>query len=163
LDLYILRHGEAGNSLPTPQRDRDRSLTSQGREEVETIAESMRKLGLKFDRIISSPLPRAEETAEMVAKTQKKVKVETWDELRPEGDKSALKSKLAALGHDRKVLIVGHEPYLTALVATMTGTREGAIMLKKGGLIRIRVTSFSPTAKGELRWLLSPRILGHLA
>ncbi|HMD78767.1 MAG TPA: phosphohistidine phosphatase SixA [Nitrososphaerales archaeon] len=163
MDLYIFRHGEAGKSLPTPQRDRGRSLTSQGREDVETAAESMRKLGLRFDRIISSPLPRAKETAEIVAKTQKKVKVEAWDELRPEGDKSALRSKLAALGHDPKVLIVGHEPFLTAFVATMTGTREGAILLKKGGLIRIRVTTFSPAAKGELRWLLSPRILGHLA
>lgn len=163
MDLFILRHGEAGNSLPAAKRDWDRSLTDQGREEMETIAVSIRKLGVRFDRILSSPLPRAKETAEIVKKRQGKVKVELLDELRPEGDKSALTSRLAKLGHDPKVLIVGHEPYLTAFVAAMTGTREGGILLKKGGLIRIRVTSFSPTAKGELRWLLSPRVLAHLA
>src|SRR5271157_102638 len=68
LELYVLRHGEAGKSLAALVRDRKRSLTEQGKEEVQVAAKSISALDVKFDHIISSPLSRAAETAELVAK-----------------------------------------------------------------------------------------------
>ena len=159
MDLYILRHGESGQSLADAKRNNERSLTTAGRKEVEEIAESIERLGVEFDEIAFSPLPRAKETARIVAKRQKRAKLQMWDELRPEGDRRATFSRLARMGHDAEILIVGHEPYLTGIVAELMGARPGAILLKKAGLVRIRVTSLSPGAKGELRWLLSPRVL----
>jgi len=163
VDLYLLRHGEAGKSLAVAEKDVARSLTVEGRKEVEKVATSMAKLGLKFDRVLSSPLNRARETAEIVAKsTGRKAKIEYWDELRPEGDKKAFTSRLAKLGHGSCVLVVGHEPYLTTLISEMIDAR-GGILLKKAGLARVRLTTFLPVAKGELRWLLSPRVMKGIA
>ena len=159
MDLYLARHGESGKSLADVKRDSVRSLTSQGRKEVEEIADSIEKLGVEFDEIATSPLPRARETAQIIAKRQKKAELLLWDELRPEGDRRAMLSRLAKMGHESDVLLVGHEPYLTSVVADLMGARPGTILLKKAGLVRVRVTSFVPSAKGELRWLLSPRVL----
>ncbi|MGP8125467.1 MAG: phosphohistidine phosphatase SixA [Nitrososphaerales archaeon] len=159
MDLYIVRHGESGRSLADLKRDNGRSLTSEGRKEVEEIADSIGSLGVEFDDIASSPLPRAKETAQIIARRQKKAKFLVWDELRPEGDRRAMLSRLAKMGHESEVLLVGHEPYLTSVVADLMGARSGTILLKKAGLVRVRVTSFAPSVKGELRWLLSPRVL----
>jgi len=159
VDLYIVRHGEAGKSLADLKRDNERSLTSAGKDEVEEIADSLGRLGVEFDEIAFSPLPRTKETAQIIAKRQKKAKLLMWDELRPEGDRLGVMSRLAKLGHESEVLVVGHEPYLTRMVADLMGARPGTILLKKAGLVRIRVTSFAPSAKGELRWLLSPKVL----
>lgn len=141
------------------KRDNERSLTNEGRKEVEEIAASIERLGLEFDEIASSPFPRAKETAQIIAKRQKKAKLLVWDELRPDGDRRAMMSRLAKMGHESEVLLVGHEPYLTSVVADLMGANPGTILLKKAGLVRVRVTSFAPSAKGELRWLLSPRVL----
>jgi phosphohistidine phosphatase len=159
MDLYIVRHGESGRSLADSKRDNERTLTTAGREEVEEIADSIERLGVEFDEIASSPLPRAKETAQIIAKRQTTSKLQMWDELRPEGDRQAILSQLAKMGHESAVLLVGHEPYLTDMVADLMGAKRGSILLKKAGLIRVRVTSFAPSAKGELRWLLSPRVL----
>ena len=159
MDLYLVRHGESGSSLADVKRDKERSLTSEGREEVEEVADSISRLGLEFDEVATSPLPRAKETAQIIAKRQKKAKLSVWDELRPEGDRRAMLSRLAKMGHESEVLLVGHEPYLTSLVADLMGAKPGTMLLKKAGLVRVRVTSFAPSAKGELRWLLSPRVL----
>ena len=159
MDLYIVRHGEAGNSQGDAKKDEERSLTSEGRKEVEAIASSIANLGLQFDEIASSPLPRAKETAQIIAKRQKKAKLMFWDELRPEGDQRAMLSRLAKIGHEAEVLVVGHEPYLTGVVEGLMGAKPGTMLLKKAGLVRVRVTSFTPAARGELRWLLSPKVL----
>jgi phosphohistidine phosphatase len=159
MNLYLARHGESGKSMADAKRDSKRPLTSEGRKEVEEIADSIVRLGVKFDEIATSPLPRAIETARIIAKRQKKAKLLVWDELSPEGDRRAMLSRLAKMGHESEVLLVGHEPYLTSVVADLMGAGPGTILLRKAGLVRIRVTSFAPSAKGELRWLLSPRVL----
>jgi len=160
VDLFIARHAEAGKSLTNAQKDTERPLTSEGRSEAEAIGAFVVKLGIRFDEVISSPLRRSRETAEAITKRQKKkVKLQFWDELRPEGEREAMLTRLAAIGHGSKVLLVGHDPYLSTLIADMIGSSSGTIILKKGGVARVRVTTFSPQARGELRWLLSPRVL----
>lgn len=164
MDLFVARHGEAGKSLTNAQKDTERPLTADGRKEAEAIAAFVEKLGIRFDEVISSPLRRSKETAEVVMKRQKKkLKLQLWDELRPEGEREAMLTRLAALGHGSKVLLVGHDPYLSTLIADMIGAGSGTIILKKGGVVRVRVTTFSPQAKGELRWLLSPRVLKRVS
>ncbi|MGI0090289.1 MAG: phosphohistidine phosphatase SixA [Nitrososphaerales archaeon] len=161
MNIFILRHGEAGTRVSTPNTDFERPLTQSGREEIEEIAESLHdKLKTKFDKIATSPLARAFQTAEIVSQVYKKSsKLETWAELRPEGSKLDLERRLSKLRQDSNVLLVGHEPFLSSLITEIVSEGSAKIALKKGGVAKIRVSSFSPKATGELRWLLTPKQL----
>ena len=164
MELYILRHGEAGKRLQSGSKDADRPLTVTGRKEVEKVAESLSDLGLKIDIIASSPLERALQTAEIVAKEFKlKRKVELWDELKPEGSTNNLYKRLSQQKRESSVLLVGHEPYLSTVISELIfDGAKGRIVLKKSGLAKITITSFQPKAEGELRWLLTPRHLKEI-
>jgi phosphohistidine phosphatase len=126
---------------------------------MEEVSESLLTLGLKFDGIFTSPLKRAYETAAIVSKTFKSLdRLEHWDELRPEGKRPDLYRKLAKFKQESNVLLVGHEPYLGTLIGEIvSGNSNSHITLKKGGLAKVRITSFLPKASGELRWLLTPK------
>jgi phosphohistidine phosphatase len=174
MDIFILRHGEAGKKLTTGNnKDSERPLTAAGQKEVAEIANSLKELGIKFDLIISSPLKRAHQTAAIVAKTLKKEnKMEDWNELKPEGNKQELYRKLSSSTQFKQyssVLIVGHEPYLTDMTSDIISDRKGGsgggghIILKKAGLARIGITSFtSPNLHGELKWLLTPKHMRNM-
>ena len=162
MDLFILRHGDAGNRLSDPIKDTKRQLTVSGKKEVVEIAKSLKKLGVKFNIIFSSPLARAFQTAKIIAEEYKFTKqIEQSEELKPNGSKDFLYNKLSKLNIDSVILIVGHEPYLSSMINDIISNNKNSnnIILKKAGLSRIKITSTVPKLKGELRWLLTPRIL----
>jgi phosphohistidine phosphatase len=162
LDLFILRHGYAGNRLSDPIKDTKRQLTVSGKKEIVEIAKSLKKLGVKFNIIYSSPLARAFQTAKIIAEENKFTKqIEQSEELKPSGSKGFLYNKLSKLNIDSVILIVGHEPYLSSMINDIISNNKYSnnIILKKAGLSRIKITSTVPTLKGELIWLLTPRIL----
>ena len=165
MELIILRHGEAGTRVPLPDRDSERALTVAGKREVEEVAASLRALKLEIDHIITSPLARSLETARVVAKELNMSKeVEAWDELKPEGDRSALYERLSKLKQESSVLVVGHEPYLSFLISDLiSGNTRSRIVLKKAGMAKVAINSLTPKASGELRWLLTPRQLKKLS
>lgn len=161
LDLYILRHGEAGTPLDDPGKDDERPLTREGREEMQEVAESLPGLGVKFDVIATSPLRRALQTAEAVAREYKKLnKLEQWDELKYSADTESLYRRLARQKKGSSVLIVGHEPHLSGMIAEIiAGTSSVNIVLKKAGLARVGILGLKPKISGELRWLLTPKLM----
>lgn len=165
MELFILRHAEAGKSIQVRSRDAERSLTAEGKEELEAVARALSKLRMKPDHIVSSPLKRSLETAEVVAKALRaRGRLEVWDELKPEGSKQAFFNRLSKLKPESEVLCVGHEPYLSAVVNELMGhSGPTGIVLKKCGLARVTVTAFLPKTKGELRWLLTPKLLKRMA
>lgn len=166
MDLYIMRHGEAGKRLGAGGKDSERSLTVMGQKEVQEVARALSWLDEKIDLVVTSPLKRSAQTAQIVAKelNLKKGAVEEWDELKPEGNRAALLRKLGQFKQESSVLVVGHEPYLSTMISEIVlGTATGGIVLKKAGLARIGVTSLRPRVKGELRWLLTPRHLKKMA
>ena len=165
MKLYILRHGEAGKRLPVGSKDSERALTVTGKQEVEKVAKALQELDIKFDFVATSPLKRAYQTADIVAKTlkMKKGKMEGWDELKPEGKRPELYRRLSQFKQQSSVLVVGHEPYLSTMIHEIVfGNGAGNIVLKKAGLARVEVTSFQPKTKAELRWLLSPKLLKNM-
>ena len=162
LDLFLLRHGEAGTRVPDASKDSERPLTRQGRIEIRRISRSLRNLGLKTDRIYTSPLARARETAETTARVLKIPNVEEWDELKPDGDRKSLYGKLVRT-KDASVILVGHEPYLTLIITEMIGIPKARLVLKKGGLAKVCVTSLTPRVQGELRWLLTPKLMTRMS
>jgi phosphohistidine phosphatase len=159
IDLFILRHGEAGNRMTVVEDDSERPLTPEGRIEMQKIAKSLKAVGLQSNRIFTSPLRRARETAEIVAKSLKIPIFEEWDELKPDGNKTGLYRKLARLERNSRVMLVGHEPYLSSMIGEIIGATTSRIVLKKGGLGEVRINSFSPHISGELRWLLTPKMI----
>lgn len=168
-----MRHGYAGNRLSDPMKDTKRQLTVSGKKEVVEIAKSLKKLGVKFNVIFSSPLARAFQTAKIIAQEYKLIEqIEQSEDLKPNGSKDLLYNKLSKLNIDSVILIVGHEPYLSNMINDIISKNDADrnynknnnnIILKKAGLSRIKITSTVPKLKGELRWLLTPRILKKIA
>ncbi len=169
MEIYLLRHGEAGQRVPVASRDLERALTAAGKEEIEEIGEAMAEMEYEFDVIATSPVKRAKDTASIVNKALKrKSGIEEWAELSPEGDREALYRRLAKLRPGSIVMCVGHEPYLTAAISEIAGKGNGEssgfrIALKKGGMARLSVAGFSPRISGELRWLLTPKQIRKMA
>ena len=165
MELFLIRHGEAGKRLQSGSKDFDRPLTSTGQKEVESISISLKKLKINFDRIITSPLKRAHQTAVIVSNVfvMEDNRVEDWGELKPEGNRLELYKKLSQLKSDSLLLIIGHQPYLSEMIGNLIfdydSDNDPRIILKKSGLAKIVITSLMPTMKGELRWLLSPKLL----
>src|SRR5438132_2270006 len=124
LDVFILRHGEAGNRMTVVEEDSERPLTPNGRIEMQKIAKSLKSIGLQTKQIYTSPLKRARETAEITAKILNIPTLEEWDELKPDGSKVALYRKLERLEQNSRPILVGHEPYLTSMIGEIIGTKS---------------------------------------
>jgi len=159
MDLLVLRHGEAGQRSNLAS-DLKRSLTVEGKQEIADIANGLKSVEVKLDHVLTSPLLRARQTAEIVAKSLKyKGKIEELDSLKPEGNKLEFCSLLSRFKQDSTVLVVGHEPYLSKMISEAISQSGCRISLKKAGLARVRVLSTVPKIRGELRWLLTPKQL----
>jgi phosphohistidine phosphatase len=166
MELFILRHGiavERGTS--GYKNDFDRPLTPKGKRQLRQSCGALRKMKLKFDLILSSPLVRARETAEIVATELKsKKRLRFSEHLRPGGSFHKLildvcQSKPAP----ENVLLVGHEPDLSELISLLvSGKSHGGFALKKGGLAKLEVEHLRAGQCATLAWLLTPKLLKKL-
>jgi len=165
-ELYIMRHGIAVMRTVTAMiDDAKRPLTPEGKQKMHAIASGLVRMGLEVDWILSSPLVRAVETAEIVGETlNSKPPLDFCDALRPGGQPEALIAFLAKRSNRRRVLVVGHEPDLGELAARLIGAGRNANMsFKKGGCCLISFNVFPPKAPGQLMWWLTPRVMRKLA
>jgi phosphohistidine phosphatase len=165
VELIVLRHGEAGNRSTSASKDLERGLTVSGRKKMEDVASSINRLKLGIDKIATSPLARARETSEIVAKVLKKQKaLEVWDELKPEAEMAELYGRLSKLRRESSILLVGHEPYLSTMISELiSGGKRSRILLKKAGMAKVAIDSLAPKPSGELRWLLTPRQIKRMS
>jgi phosphohistidine phosphatase len=164
MNLYLLRHGIAADpSSPGLARDADRPLTAKGRRRLRQTVPAFRALRISFDVILSSPYVRARQTAEIVTKLIKaRKKLKFTDELTPGGNPKLLIQQLNELRpKPENILIVGHEPYLSKLIALLTaGNTNMEIDFKKGGLCKLETNSLRYARCATLVYLLASR---HLA
>ncbi len=131
MDLLVLRHGDAGKRSPS-SGDFKRTLTPDGRQEILDLSNGLKFLEVKLDYILTSPLLRAKNTAELVAKSLKyKGKIEELDALKPEGSRLEFYSALSKLKRESVVLVVGHEPYLSQMISESISQSDCRIDLKK--------------------------------
>jgi phosphohistidine phosphatase len=159
MDLFILRHGKAGHSSGEADDDK-RALTPAGRKEIRTIARWMHREKIQFDVIASSPLVRASETAGIVARTlDLKDQVVIWKDLAPGGDLDTVCYSAAQTNSGENVLVIGHEPAMSALVGKIISPGGTAsVMFSKGGLAKIRFFAFDDRKpSGVLQWLLTAK------
>lgn len=159
LNLYLIRHGIATDQN---QDDPTRSLTAEGIAKTQAIAKKLNNLGLKFDLIQSSPLVRAQQTAEIFSNVFA-AKVELSELLAPHGDFRVWLRWLLAWqeqGHT-SLGIIGHEPDLSAWAEILVfGEARGAFVLKKAGIIGITIPEVGlPIGNSLLFMLIPPRLL----
>ena len=149
MQLCFLRHGEADWPHWT-RPDDERPLTDFGKKEVRQVAKFLSRLKVKPNLVVSSPLPRALQTAE-VAAGQLKTKLRQDEALEPGFGISELRMLLKR--HGSKVLmLVGHEPDFTSVISALTGA---SLKLSKAG---VALVDFAPeTQKGRLLWLFPPK------
>ena len=153
--LYFLRHGKAGHGDPSDPNDDARELTDDGRDELRAAAPIWRRLNLRPDVILSSPLPRALETAELFAAgVESKHGPVIVDGLRPGAEWADMAQALAAHRDARRVMFVGHEPDFSSALSLLTGAR--AIRMRKGGLACLEFPGIPEPGAGEVAWLLDP-------
>lgn len=164
MKLYILRHGEAAeHGDPKFKNDADRPLTMKGIQRTKLLAHTLRQLAISFDVIVTSPLRRARETAEIVERGLRlHGRLEFAQHLAPTGDMEKLVTQLNALRPaPRSVLLVGHEPYLSSLISLLgTGGSNLSLTMKKGALCRLEVEHLRCGRCASLEWLLPPRVIG---
>jgi phosphohistidine phosphatase len=161
MNIFILRHGDA--SASTHMEDSKRPLSDIGVKEAEAAAELFSKFEIRFDHAFSSPLKRAKQTLEFVIKTQKKTLVTEIDELKPEGNIESIIKILTKQKENSTILIVGHNPVLLDLIKHITDAKQAHILLKTGGLVKIRINTIEPKIRGELEWLLAPKTIRKIS
>jgi phosphohistidine phosphatase len=161
-ELYVLRHGIAvPHGTPDVPED-ERPLTPKGRKRMRQIGRGLRRLGLEPDRILSSPLPRAWETAEIVADALGiSDRLEASEMLRADRDAASIRDWLLTRKEPR-LMIVGHNPSLSDLLALLvTGTADHLLCeLKKGGVAAL---STRDAGGHVIDWIAQPKLLRLLA
>jgi phosphohistidine phosphatase len=161
MELYLIRHGLAGQHGDY-ENDRDRPLTEEGKQKTRQVARRLHDLKLRFDLILTSPLVRADQTAEILYTEGLSKKYLVADYLAPEGAIEAWLDWLEIWRSPDKVLaLVGHEPNLSAWAECLIfGQSSGALILKKAGAIALQLPdSGTPIGKSQLFWLTPPRFL----
>jgi phosphohistidine phosphatase len=157
MEIYFLRHGDAGTAEGWKGSDAERPLSKEGAARMEREAAAISHLRPTLDAILTSPLVRARQTAEIVAKKLRLGQKLVLDErLSPGFGPAELKEILAERRGSRGLMIVGHEPDFSGVISACIG--GGTVECKKGSLIRVDMDDVSSLG-GFLVWLLPPRVL----
>lgn len=156
VQLYLLRHADAGDPEAWTRPDAERPLSEKGRRQSERLGGFLAGLEFKPDLIVTSPKVRARETAEIVAAALD-LPVVLDDLLAGPVDYPEVDAILEAHGRPAKVVLVGHDPDFSELVSGLVG--GGEIVMKKGAIARIDVLRAIQPGGGALRWLIPPDAL----
>jgi phosphohistidine phosphatase len=161
-ELYFVRHGvaeERGEAWPDDSR---RPLSGEGMSRMRKGARGLARIGVAIEVILTSPLVRARQTAEIVAaEIEPRPSLVNIDSLAPDGSYAAVIADLEKHARKTRIALVGHEPMIGELVARLIGSRH-PIEFKKGSICRIDVEDLPPAGPGDLRWMLTPKMLRAL-
>lgn len=165
MEIYIMRHGDAVDRMdPAMKTDEMRPLTDAGKDEVTVIARALERLGVKPDAILTSPLVRARETAEIVAAELGAAKPAISDELAPDGSLAGVLNNILNAGPAKQTLLSGHMPGVGRMVGYLVwGNSELVVPFRTAAVARVDLPDSAPfPGSGDLRWLLPPRVAGRL-
>ncbi len=163
--FYLIRHGLAGQ-FGDYEEDAVRPLTEEGRVKTRKVAQRLKGMNLAFDRILTSPYKRAQQTAEILQSVELGKTIEVVDFLQPDGSFEQLHNWLMQTDRQQTLAIVGHEPNLSAAAAqfifgqNLPGANSQRLVLKKAGAIALNAP-MEGDLRGhcELLWLVSPKLL----
>ncbi|MCS6814607.1 MAG: phosphohistidine phosphatase SixA [Cyanobacteria bacterium] len=174
MELYLIRHGIAAER-GTYANDADRPLTTTGIKRTQQVAQRLVELLGRFDYLLTSPLVRAQQTADILRRQGLCDRVEQVDWLSPDGAFDQGLAWLAAwlettqtpdADSPQRIAFVGHQPDLGYWAERLVwGQTKGAIVLKKAGIVGILLPDLTQkpirqlSGNGQLIWLTSPKLL----
>ncbi len=156
MNLYLMRHANAGVPRGNPVSDNKRALVKEGKDQCILMARLLSALKVQVDVIVSSPLKRALQTAQFVGtELGYEAKVEVSPALAPDADYAAFLQLLKKYADREDVLMVGHNPNLFQYLGRLiTGNGGAAVRMRKGSVARIDMSEHPPL----LQWLIDPRM-----
>jgi len=158
-EIYLIRHGVAEERDERWPDDSKRPLSADGMARMEKTARGLARLGVGFDVILTSPLVRTRQTADILAaEIDGHPPVTNTDALAPGGDHAAVIAALEKHSRKQRIALVGHEPGIGELAARLVGSRH-PIEFKKGAVARIDLDEIPPNGPGDLRWLVPSKFL----
>jgi phosphohistidine phosphatase len=159
MDIYFLRHANAGEPKLNPAKDEKRPLDKLGIEQSHDVGRALAALDVTVDAIISSPLRRAMQTASVVAnEIGYEDKVIADPALEPGASYEQFQELVARHSRKEAIMVVGHNPNMTEFLNRLLagGGELHAIELKKGSIARVEKLARRPAA---LRWLMTPKLV----
>ncbi len=157
MQLYIVRHGPAGDAGDWKGPDRERPLTTSGKQLMLHVAERLDELGVTVDAIVTSPYVRATQTAEILARALHRTdQLETDARLGAGFEIADLMSLLADYADLSSLMIVGHEPDLGQAICELIGAER--LKMKKGTVALVDLPD-PHTSRGQLQWVVPPALL----
>ena len=166
MTIYLMRHAEAVDlDADGMTRDADRKLTDKGRRQAKRMGILLKRLDVKIDLALASPLARARETAELVVSTLGAgVKVRTLDELKPNAKDDAMWEALRGADGEA-VLVVGHLPSMASLAGSLLGSlAEQPLWFHKSSLAALHCEERKDRKpRVKLEWMISPAMAKRLA
>jgi phosphohistidine phosphatase len=158
MQVYLLRHGIAEDAGPrTP--DAKRELTEKGRVKLAGVLRLARGAEVQPELVLSSPLVRAVQTAEMAREILSvESPVEQTAVLLPEGSPQKVWEELQGLRNLDSVLLAGHEPLLGELAAFLLGAPRLQVHMTKAALVSIAIENFRAEPHGVLNWMATAKL-----
>jgi phosphohistidine phosphatase len=155
MNLYLMRHANAGLKRGNSLLDDKRALVKEGKEQCILMARTLNALKVQVDVIVSSPLKRALQTAQLVGTEMGyDARVEISPALAPDADYADFQKMLAHYSGYDGVLVVGHNPNVFQFLGRLiTGNGGAAVRMRKGSVARIDLDRHPPL----LQWLIDPR------
>jgi phosphohistidine phosphatase len=157
VELYLIRHGiaaEPGDAYPD---DTKRPLTQRGISRLQKQTRGLAALGVTLDQILTSPLVRCRQTADVLAEGLGGP-VAGVAALAPPGTSAAVIEELGRYARRSRIALVGHEPNIGELAARLAGAKT-PFPFKKGAVCCIELAALPPARPGRLLWFATPRML----
>ncbi|HUN86026.1 MAG TPA: phosphohistidine phosphatase SixA [Terracidiphilus sp.] len=156
MNLYLMRHANAGLARGNPIVDAKRGLIKEGKDQCMLMGRLLGALKVQVDMIVSSPLKRSLQTAQFVGtELGYDAKVEVSSALGPDADFIAFQRLLEKYADRDDVLMVGHNPNLFKFLGRIiTGNGGAGVRMRKGSVARIDMSKHPPL----LQWLVDPRM-----
>jgi phosphohistidine phosphatase len=156
MNLYLMRHANAGLVRENPLLDAKRGLVKDGKEQCMTMARVLSALKVQVDVIVSSPLKRAMQTAQFVGtELGYDAKVEINSALMPDADYTTFQDMLVKYSGREGILAVGHNPSLFQFLGKLvTGNGGANIRMRKASIARVDLERHPP----QLQWVIDPRM-----
>jgi phosphohistidine phosphatase len=158
VDVFLIRHADA---VPLGERgitnDEERPLTDKGEEQAVAVGKLFQKKGIVLDRLYTSPLLRARQTAEAMLRlwSRPELELQTCSALAPDVKPRKLSRFLLKQGGE-KVGLVGHMPHLAVITGWLIGDKNLGIDLEKTGVAYVSCGEAPGKGLGVLHWLVSP-------
>ena len=158
MELYLLRHGIAADA-GADGKDASRPLTAEGKEKLRLVLDRARLAGVVPDVVLTSPLRRAVETAQIAAEVLGYAgtihQTRVLEPLRAPDD---VWNEIGAYRSHQRILLAGHQPLMGELMAWLLDAPHPCVDFKKGALARVDAPPVAGRPRGVLQWLITPRL-----